>query len=248
MKRLSAALVVFVCLVSPCLAGQAAEVRLSVAASLTDAVKELTGLYRQANPEVSFLANYAASGSLARQIAQGAPCDIYISANPQWLDYLVEQKLIPSGQVRTLAYNSLVVVGSPNPEILTLADLAGLTRIAIGNPKSVPAGQYAAQAIAESGLDEQLAGKLVLAQDVRQALVYADRGEVAAAFVYRSDARLARRAEILLEVPSNLHDEIRYPGGLTVSGARNPAAAAFFDFLGSDQARSVFARLGFVMR
>jgi molybdate transport system substrate-binding protein len=226
----------------------AAEVHLSVAASMTDTVKELILTYGKKMEGVTFLPNFGASGALAKQITEGAPADIFISANPKWMAYLVEGKRIPSGQVRTLAFNSLVFVGKPELTITSLADVAKLKRIAIGSPKSVPAGQYAEQALKTAGLYDQLAGKLVMSQDVRQALVYADRGEVDGAFVYRTDALLAQDAVILLEVPQTLHDEVTYPVGLTVAGTEKPEAVAFFEFLKTEEASGILKKYGFVLR
>lgn len=226
----------------------AAEVRLSVAASMTDAAKELIAAYQEKNDGVSFLPNFASSGALAKQIAQGAPADIFISANPKWMTYLVEEKRIPSESVRTLAFNSLVFVGRKGLAIATLDDLTKLQRIAIGSPRSVPAGQYAEQALKAAGLYDQLAAKLVMAQDVRQALVYADRGETEGAFVYKTDALLAKEAIILLEVPQALYDEVTYPIGLTVEGRENPAALVFFDFLKTAEAADILKKYGFVVR
>lgn len=227
----------------------AAEVHLSVAASMTDATRELTAAYQKKNPGVAFLPNFASSGALAKQISQGAPADIFISANPKWMTYLVEkEKLIPAEQVRTLAYNTLVFVGKRGVPVTGLADVAKLQRIAIGSPRSVPAGQYAEQALKAADLYPQVQGKLVFAQDVRQALVYADRGEVDGAFVYRTDALLAQSAVILLEVPQELYAEVTYPMGLTLQGAGKPEAVAFFEFLSSGEATEILMKYGFVVR
>jgi molybdate transport system substrate-binding protein len=230
---------------APAVAGP---VRLSVAASLTDALKEIAALYTAAHPGVEVWPNFGASGALAKQIAQGAPADIFISANPKWMEYLVEQGRIAPGQTATLAYNTLVFVGRPGLQVAKLADLPGLQRIAMGSPKSVPAGQYAEQALKAAGLAEPLAGKLVLAQDVRQALVYADRGETDGAFVYRTDALLAKEAKILFEVPRTLYDPVSYPLGLTQQGAGSLDAVGFFDFLTTPTARAVLLKYGFVVK
>ncbi|MBE0504991.1 MAG: molybdate ABC transporter substrate-binding protein [Desulfuromonadales bacterium] len=225
-----------------------AEIRLFVTASMTDAAKELIATYRQQFEAVDFLPNFAASGLLAKQIAQGAPADIYISANPGWMNYLVEEGVIGTDRVQIFAYNSLVFVGKKGVTLNALADLTRLERIALGSPKSVPAGQYAEQALQAAGLYAKLQGKLVLAKDVRQALIYADRGETDGAFVYKTDARLAQNAVILLEVPQELYSEVTYPVGLTSEGAKNPAALKFFTFLKSAAATKILRKYGFVVR
>jgi molybdate transport system substrate-binding protein len=226
----------------------AAEIHLSVAASMTDAARELIAAYPNRAPDLRFLPNFASSGALAKQIAQGAPADLFISANPKWMQYLVDENRIPAERVRTLACNSLVFVGNKDLAINALADIAKLARIAIGSPRSVPAGQYAEQALQAAGLYDRLQGKLVMAQDVRQALVYADRGEVEGAFVYRTDALLAKEAVILLDVPQALYSEVTYPIGLTAEGQANPAAAAFFAFLQTAAATKILEKYGFVVK
>lgn len=226
---------------------RAGEVRLSAAASMTEVVKELISAFCKENPGTAVLPNFASSGALAKQIAQGAPADLYISANQRWMAYLLEKKGIAPQTVQVFAYNSLVFVGRGGQPLNTLRDVLSLSLLAIGSPKSVPAGQYAAQALRAAGVYGQLARdhKLVMAKDVRQALIYAERGEVDGAFVYRTDALLARQAAILLTVPAELHDRIAYPLGLTQSGARNRAAQAFFTFLQGPVAADILAAYGF---
>lgn len=225
----------------------AAEVRLSAAASMSDAIKELVTTFRQAHPGIIVQPNFASSGSLAKQIAQGAPVDLYISANQKWMDYLVEKKKIAPQTVHVIAYNGLVFVGRGEAKARGLNDLISLERIAIGSPKSVPAGHYAAQAMMAAGVYATMARehRLVMAKDVRQALIYAERGEVEGAFVYRSDALLAREASILFTVEADLHDAIAYPMGLTPSGANNRGAQAFFAYLKSPAASQILRRYGF---
>lgn len=226
----------------------AADIHLSVAASMTDATRELMAVYRQQVPDTTFLPNFAGSGALAKQIAQGAPADLFISANPKWMDYLVTQGLVAADQVRPFANNSLVFAGRKGPVITSLADLTRLQRIAIGSPKSVPAGQYAEQALQAAGLLAQVQGKLVLAQDVRQALVYAERGEVEGAFVYKTDALLAREAVVLFDVPQALYPEVVYPMALTLAGSDKPEAVAFSAFLQSAAATGILRRYGFIIK
>lgn len=228
----------------PALAG---EVRLSIAASMTDVIKELVSSFGKEHPEVFILPNFASSGSLAKQIVQGAPADLYISANQKWMDYLVQEDKIVAATVQVFAYNGLVFVGRKNPQVRTLGDLTTLSLIAIGSPKSVPAGQYAAQAMEAAGVYEQLAQehKLVMAKDVRQALIYADRGEVDGAFVYRTDGLLAQNAVVLFAVPAGLHDRIAYPLGLTHAGTTNSEAQAFMAYLKSPEAVKILNRYGF---
>lgn len=229
-------------------AAAAGEIRLSVAASLTDAMTEICAEYARAHPGTTCLSNFGGSGTLAKQIAAGAPADLFVSANPKWVGFLIGEKRLVAETVRILAANTLVFVG-PKGRASSLADLPKLRRIAIGSPRSVPAGQYAEEAMRKAGVYDRLAaeGKLVMAQDVRQALVYADRGETDGAFVYRTDALLAREAAILFEVPKEFHSPVTYPMALTDSGRTNAEAQAFFAFLQSPQARAILSRYGFVI-
>ena len=121
---------------------QAAELRLSVAASMTEVFKDLIADFSKSHPDVTILANFGPSGGLAKQINLGAPADLYVSANPKWMDFLIANKKIDLTTKRTFAYNSLVFIGQSAIHISSLDDLPKLQRIGIGSPKSVPAGQY----------------------------------------------------------------------------------------------------------
>ena len=222
-----------------------AEIRISAAASMTDAVKALIQNYKAKNPDVTFQTNFASSGILAKQISLGAPTDLFISANTKWMDYLVSEQQIAPESVQTLASNRLVFIGKNGLNLDTLNAIVTLERIAIGSPKSVPAGQYAEQALKSAGIFDQMQGKLVMAKDARQALIYADRGETDGAFVYKTDALLAKNAIILLEVPQRLYEEIIYPAGLTLKGTKNLEAVAFYDFLKTEPAQSILIEFGF---
>jgi molybdate transport system substrate-binding protein len=127
-------------------------------------------------------------------------------------------------------------------------DLAGLDKIAIGSPKSVPAGDYAMQAFKKAGLDQKLAGKLVMGKDVRECLMYAELGEVDGSFVYRTDALQAKKAKILFTVPAELYSRVTYPMALTSAGAKNSEAKAFIEWLQGGEARSILKKYGFVLK
>jgi molybdate transport system substrate-binding protein len=227
---------------------QAAEIRLAAAASLKDVVGELSYRYTRQHADVRFIRNSGASGTLAKQIENGAGADIFISANHEWLDYLRERKLIDPGSIATFAGNTLVFAGRGEKSIASIGELADLTRIAIGSPRSVPAGEYAMSALTKAGIAGRLAKRLVIAKDVREALLYAERGEVDGAFVYLTDALQAKQVKVLFIVPPDLYPRVTYPMGITVDGAKNRAVADFFRFLQSAEAQSVLARYGFVTR
>jgi len=241
------AFLIILLLLQMALPAAAATVNVAAAASLTDALKALVRDYGSSHPEVEVRVNAASSGALARQIVAGAPADLFISANPKWMSYLEEQGVIDVGSRRVLAHNSLVFVGRIPGSAASMGDLPRLSRIALGSPSSVPAGRYAEQALMAAGVHDQLtaAGALIPAKDVRQALLYAERGEVDGAFVYRTDALLAREAQVLFEVPQTLYPRIDYPAALTSGGEANQAAQDFFHWLFSDEAQRTLVAYGF---
>jgi molybdate transport system substrate-binding protein len=244
MKNVFKMLITLLCLfllAAPALAG---DVNLSVAASLKEVINELSEKFSKTHPGVKFLKNYGASGALAKQVENGAPSDIFISANLEWVEYLKNKKLVDISSAGTLTYNTLVFAGTPG-KASSMRDLIKLEKIAIGSPKSVPAGEYATEAFKKAGLDKQLEKKLVMAKDVRECLMYAERGEVDGAFVYKTDALLAKQAKILFTVPQELYPRVTYPMSLTVAGAKNRDAAAFFVYLHGDEAKSVLKKYGF---
>jgi molybdate transport system substrate-binding protein len=226
---------------------QAGEINLSAAASLKDALNEIISDYAATHPGVRVLTNYGSSGALAKQVVQGAQADIFISANQQWLDYLAGEGRTDAATAGVLAGNTLVVAGRKGVVVRGMEDLEGLVRIAIGSPKSVPAGEYAVQAMQKAGVYEELetARKLVMAKDVRQALFYADRGEADVAFVYRTDALLAKQAVIVFEVPADLHEPVTYPMAMTTAGAAKAESKDFYAFLAGLQARETLKKYGF---
>jgi molybdate transport system substrate-binding protein len=242
--RLLLSMVLIVLLAKAALAG---DISLSVAASLKDVINELSNSYSKKHPGVKFVKNYGASGALVKQIENGAPSDVFISANLEWMDYLKKKNLADAASIGTFTYNTLVFAGAPG-KAASMQDLVKLERIAIGSPKSVPAGEYAMEAFKKAGIDRQLEKKLVMAKDVRECLMYAERGEVDGAFVYRTDALQAKQAKILFTVPQELYQRVTYPMALTVAGAKNKDAGAFFAYLHSEDARSVLIKYGFATR
>lgn len=242
MRILFIAMVIALCTAKTVKAG---EVNLSAAASLKDVLYELINNYAGKNPGSSFVRSFGGSGTLAKQIENGGRADIFISASPEWTVYLQGKKLLNNPGNTVLAYNSLVYVGQPGGKTASMKDLAGADRIAIGSPKSVPAGEYAMEALRRAGVARQLEKKLIMARDVRECLMYAERGEVDGAFVYRTDAMSAKRVTIRFTVPRELYPRVTYQMGLTPSGARNREAVDFFTYLQGSGARTVLVKYGF---
>jgi molybdate transport system substrate-binding protein len=229
---------------------RAQEVTLSVAVSLKEVTEELGRDFMAAHPGVMLRYNFGASGDLQKQIEAGAPVDVFLSAAQRQLDELEKQRLIVTTSRRAFARNALIVIkpADSRVDISKASDLveARVTRIAIGNPRSVPAGQYAEESLRTLGLWDRLQPKLVFAENVRQALDYVARGEVDAGFVYTTDA--ATRAQGVKEAfrpPDDSYQPIVYPGAV-VAAAKQPALGqAFLDLLGSPQGRTVLSRFGF---
>jgi molybdate transport system substrate-binding protein len=245
MVRLVSVLALIFLFAAPAMAG---DIGLSVAASLREVVTELSGNFAKSHPGATFRSNFGASGALAKQIESGAPADLFMSANTEWMDYLKEKKLVDEKSIAVFAYNELVFVGKPDLKINTLQDVTKLNKIAIGSPKSVPAGQYATEAFRNAGLEKQLEGKLVMAKDVRECLLYADRGDVDGAFVYKTDAEeMAKNVRILFTVPQRLYPRVTYPVGLTIPGSKNTEAVEFLKYLQSDEGRKVLKKHGFIV-
>jgi molybdate transport system substrate-binding protein len=242
--KLVAIIFCLILLATPVFAG---DVNLFIATSLKEIINELSDNFAKKNPGVKFVKNYGASGALVKQIENGAPSDVFISANLEWMDYLKKKNLADVASIGTFTYNTLVFAGTPG-KASSMQDLIKLERIAIGSPKSVPAGEYATEAFKKAGIDKQLEKKLVMAKDVRECLMYAERGEVDGAFVYRTDALQAKQAKILFTVPQDLYPRVTYPMSLTVTGAKNKDAAAFFAYLHGDEAKTVLTKYGFATK
>ena len=229
---------------------RAQEVTLSVAVSLKEATEELGRTFMTAHPGVTLLYNFGASGDLQKQIEAGAPVDVFLSAAQRQMDELEKRGLIVAASRRAFARNVLTVIkpADSRVDITKPADLleARVGRIVVGNPKSVPAGQYAEESLRALGLWDRLRPKLVFAENVRQALDYVARGEVDAGFVYTTDA--AARAQGVKEAfrpPDDSYRPVVYPGAVVAASKQAALAQAFLDLLASPQGRTVLGRFGF---
>jgi molybdate transport system substrate-binding protein len=222
-------------------------IRISSAAGLSDAIKKIGERFTQTRPGVDLQYNFGASGALAKQIDNGAPADIFISANVKWMKHLIDTKKVQKESVRNIAGNKLVIVGLKAKSLSSLSEVTGYPRIAMGSPGSVPVGEYTEQALRAAGLYEALVSqkRLILTKDVRQALLYADRGEADLAFVYQTDALLAKHAKKIFTVPAELHDPITFNMALTVEGKAREGASAFFEFISSQEAMAIIGSYGF---
>jgi len=230
----------------------AAELTVFAAASLTDVLEKLIDAWPGAET-VQVRVATAASSTLARQIEQGAPADLFLSADQQWMDHLDASGLLASSTRRLLAGNELVLVASrasgiaPGAAGDVIDALPTGARIAIGDPAHVPAGRYAAEALEALDRSELLYTRAALASDVRAALALVDRGEAPLGIVYATDVALSTKVERVATLPSDTHRPVVYPAA-RVRDARDPEVAdELLAFLASDRARTIWLAAGFSM-
>ena len=230
------------------LAAAAQQITVSAAASLTDAFKELGSKFEAAKPGATVRFNFAASGVLLQQISQGAPVDIFASADQETMARGADQKLMDTDTRRNFASNSLVLIepATGGVGIKSLQDLAGaaVRKIAIGKVATVPVGRYTKQALVAANLWTALEPKFIPADSVRQVLDYVGRGEVEAGFVYRTDAAvMAGKVKIVLSPEG--YTPVTYPVAVVAESKQKAVARDFVNFLSTDAARDVLAKYGF---
>ncbi|MFA5307862.1 MAG: molybdate ABC transporter substrate-binding protein [Dehalococcoidales bacterium] len=228
-----------------------AQVELSVlaAASMTDALQAVNDLYMSEFPNVTVVANFASSGTLQKQIEQGAPADVFISAAAKQMDALQGESLILDATRRDLLNNRVVLVVPVN-STLVLNDFTDLLnsdvlQIAIGDPDSVPAGTYGKQALDQLGIYAQVQSKLILCSDVRQVLSYVEAGNVDAGIVYSTDAAITDQVKIMADAPAEVNSKIVYPVAVIKSSQHVAAAEAYIAFLFTDEVAAIFEQYGF---
>jgi molybdate transport system substrate-binding protein len=228
----------------------AAEVSVFAAASLTDSLKDLASMYeKQSGDKIVF--NFAASSLLARQIAEGAPADVFFSADEAKMDALEKQGLIASETRERRLSNTLVIVVASDGalKILSPEDLASpsVKRIALADPKSVPAGIYAREFLEKRKLWTTIEDKVVPTENVRAALAAVESGNVEAGIVYKTDAAISRRVKVAYEVPAGEGPAISYPVAVVKGSSRIDAARKFVGYLDSTNAARVFQTYGFIV-
>ena len=229
--------------------GPSDEITVSAAISLKDAVAEISHLYSSEHPGADVHFNLGGSGTLQRQIEQGAPVDIFISASPKEMDSLQSQGLLLPDTRKNLARNSVVlIVPAGSTSIRGFQDLtkAAVKTVAVGEPQTVPAGKYAQEVLTHFGIYDQLKPKLVLAKDVRQVLTYVETGNADAGIVYATDAKISKKVTVVATAPEDSHSPVVYPAAVIKNSKNAAAAKAFLDFLASEKARTVFQKYGFI--
>ncbi|MGE0118432.1 MAG: molybdate ABC transporter substrate-binding protein [Dongiaceae bacterium] len=222
------------------------------AASTKNAVEDVAKLYA-ADGKGTVTYSFASTSDLAKQIENGAPAAIFISADTKWMDYLAERNLIVADSRQDLLGNKLVLI-APNDSSLSvelaanapLADILGDGKLAMGEPEGVPAGRYGKAALEALGIWAQVEPKVARTKDVRAALALVERGEAAAGIVYSTDAAISKKVKVVAEFPADSHPKIVYPVAL-IAEKDDAAARAFYDFLKGPQARTVFLDYGFTV-
>jgi molybdate transport system substrate-binding protein len=224
------------------------------AGSTINAVTDIAKLFMQLQ-QGRVLTSFAASSTLAKQIENGAPAEVYISANAKWMDYLEEKKVIDPETRFDLLSNRIVLVAPFGSKItrvdikngFDLAGLLGDDRLAMGDPDHVPAGIYARKALEALGVWESVAGKVARSKDVRAALVLVERGETPLGVVYATDAAISNKVSVVGTFPENSHPAIVYPAAL-VGSRHSLVSRRFIQFLKSSEAKAVFRKYGFAVR
>jgi len=233
---------------TPLVAQKNNKLLVSAAASLRESLQEIQLLYPQNKQNINLTYNFGASGALQQQIENGAPADVFISAGKKQMDVLQEKGLILSDTRRNLLTNRLVLIVPINSsEVSNFRQLtnAKVKRIAVGEPRSVPAGQYAEQVFINLGILQQIKPKFVLGNNVRQVLAAVESGNVDAGVVYATDARTSQQVKQVATAAENLHSPIVYPVAVLKNSKNISAAKEYIQFLFSNQARTLFQKYGF---
>jgi len=228
------------------------QLTVSAAASLQDVMKAIKPLYEEAYPDQEIVYNFASSGSLQRQIEQGAPVDVFMSAAVDKMDALAEKDLIINETRRDLLKNQMVlVIQEGNKANLNITDFEDLNTekvnlIALGEPESVPAGRYAQDVLNSFNIADKVNAKAVYGKDVRQVLNYVATGNVEAGIVYRTDAQDSDNVEIIATAPEDSHSPVIYPVAVIKDSDTPEVGKELIEFLTTEEAQAVFEDYGFV--
>lgn len=247
MKTLSA-FVLSACIALPAGAAFAADITVSGAASLTNAFTDVKAAFEKAHPDTRVATNFAASNPLLQQMREGAPVDVFASADQDTMNKAEQEKLIDPATRRNFVANSLVLIvplsAKDDGPVKSVADLDKAQRLAVGNPDSVPAGRYTRASLQSTGRWDALQPLMVQGESVRQVLDYVSRGEADAGFVYATDAFIAKDKVAIVDTMSG-HEPILYPVAVTGAAKDKAAAQAFVDYLFAPDGRAILAGYGF---
>lgn len=246
---------VVIALVSSIATVQAGSVKVYAAASLSNALTDIAQAYQEQYRSAKIIPVFAASSTLAKQIEAGANADLFFSSDLDWMNYLLQRKVVNSKTITPLLGNELVVISRKNRKIAFAAtpnfqfSRSFQGYLCTGNMESVPVGKYAKQSLSQLNWLTSLKGRIVGTQDVRSALTFVERGECEVGIVYQTDAWLSQKIKILGTFPTHSHRPIIYPVALTQGGEKNPEAVRFSQFLQhSAQANAIFHQYGFQLK
>ncbi len=232
------------------LSAVAANLGVSAAASLTDALREIGSLYEKGSGD-TVLFNFGASSTLARQIQEGAPADLFISADELKMDQLQQRGLVVKKSRRSILSNTLVIIASTNSKlkITSPADLAdpAIRNVAIAEPQTVPAGMYAKAYLRKLNVWDKIKFKIVPTDNVRAALAAVESENAETGIVYKTDALISKVVRIVYEVPKAEGPDISYPAAVLADSKQQAAAHKFLDYLQSPPAQDIFRKYGFIL-
>ncbi|ASS75897.1 molybdate ABC transporter substrate-binding protein [Tumebacillus algifaecis] len=230
---------------------QKEEIILSAAASLAEPLETIKANFEKEHKDVAVTINLGASGTLQKQIEQGAPADLFWSAGKGQMDALEKQGLLVDGTRRDAAVNRLVLIvpseGKQASALTSLADLAkpDINKIGLGTPETVPAGKYAQEALTHEGVWDVVQPKGVFGKDVKQVLTYVERGDVDAGIVYRSDALSSNKVKIAVTAPEASHSPIVYPLAVLKQTKHQEKSQKLLDYLTNEQSQAILEKAGF---
>jgi molybdate transport system substrate-binding protein len=232
-------------------ASQQVTLTVSAAASMQDAIKAAGQFYQQEHQNTDVSYNFASSGTLQQQIEQGAPVDVFVSADQKQMNALQAQSLLLEGTRKALLKNQVVLIAPKNTNAADISNFEDLTnskveRFSIGNPQFVPAGRYGKEVLNSLHLYQELKPKTVFAQDVRQVLSYVETGNVDAGIVYATDASISNQVIVVATAPQDSHSPIIYPVAVIKDSKTPEAAREFVQFLSSDKASAIFEKYDFI--
>lgn len=223
----------------------------SAAASLKDTLEDIQPLYQKRDSNVKLTFNFGASGALLRQIEQGAPADVFIAAAKGQIDTLEQKGALVPGTRSNIANNRLVLIAPKDSKLVTsFVSLknSGVKRISVGEPRSVPAGQYAEQVFQNLNLFSELKPKLVYGNNVRQVLATVESGNADAGMVYATDAKISTQVKVAATAAESSHSPIVYPAAVLKSSKNIDAAKAFVKYLSGSEAKGVLRKYGFIVK
>lgn len=223
------------------------ELNISAASSLKEALTDIQSEFKKIKPNIILTINFGASGSLQQQIEQGAPCDLFISASQSQMKALDEKSLLLENTKKDLVKNTLVLVGPKDTTITSLSDLSSdkVKNIAVGEPKSVPAGKYADEVFTNLGIKDTISSKLVFAKNVKEVLAWTASRNTEVGFIYKSDALSSKDVKIIETIADDKHSPITYPVGILKASKNQDIAKSFEDFLFTDTCKNIFKKYGY---